>query len=188
MVFDSPSGKFVALVDAAKAGSWPHSSESLRSITAFLGLGRDARRAAAELVASVVDTLGIGEDSVEERLPIKVQSLRDAALYYRHMAQAAAGFVPVALNNGHVVQFVMAHVLGKNMRRVPSFLPSPASASIEGGCLLSRAFSRKPALLCPPPRALRAPRRGAIPTSCVGSRRTWGPAACRRSTSVTRRR
>ena len=40
---------------------------------------------------------------MDERLPLEAISLRDAALYVEHMAQATKGFVGIALRCGHAV-------------------------------------------------------------------------------------
>ena len=109
-LLDGTNG-WVCLVDAARKKKWAHDPAALTSVVAFLGLDQQGRAAARALVKGVA-----GLKTMDERLPLQAISLRDAALYVEHMAQATKGFVGIALRCGHVVQLLLGHVLGKKLR------------------------------------------------------------------------
>ena len=119
VVLDPASKTWVSLIDAAKGAPrgerWPYGDGPLRDVTAFLGLGREGRRVAAALAAAGAASLG-SATAPATKLPIKVESFRDAGLYVRHMKQASKGFFPVALKNGHAVQLALGQLLAKALR------------------------------------------------------------------------
>ena len=94
---------------------------------AFLGLDHQGRADARALIRGVP-----GLKIMEERLPLQAISLRDAALYVEHMAQATKGFVGIALRCGHAVQLLLGHVLGKKLRLPRALGPCAAPAYYVG--------------------------------------------------------
>ena len=125
-LLDEASG-WVALVDAAKKRKWAHDPAALTSVVAFLGLDQQGRADARALVKGVP-----GLKIMDERLPLEAISLRDAALYVEHMAQATKGFVGIALRCGHAVQLLLGHVLGKKLRLPRALGPCAAPAYYVG--------------------------------------------------------
>ena len=125
-LLDEASG-WVCLVDAAKKRKWAHDPAALTSVVAFLGLDQQGRADARALVKGVP-----GLKIMEERLPLQAISLRDAALYVEHMAQATKGFVGIALRCGHAVQLLLGHVLGKKLRLPRALGPCAAPAYYVG--------------------------------------------------------
>ena len=125
-LLDEASG-WVCLVDAAKKKKWAHDPAALTSVVAFLGLDQQGRADARALIRGVP-----GLKIMEERLPLQAISLRDAALYVQHMAQATKGFVGIALRCGHAVQLLLGHVLGKKLRLPRALGPCAAPAYYVG--------------------------------------------------------
>ena len=125
-LLDEASG-WVCPVDAAKKRKWAHDPAALTSVVAFLGLDQQGRAAARALVKGVA-----GLKTMDERLPLQAISLRDAALYVEHMAQATKGFVGIALRCGHAVQLLLGHVLGKKLRLPRALGPCAAPAYYVG--------------------------------------------------------
>ena len=125
-LLDEASG-WVCLVDAAKKRKWAHDPAALTSVVAFLGLDQQGRADARALTRGVA-----GLKTMDERLPLQAISLRDAALYVEHMAQATKGFVGIALRCGHAVQLLLGHVLGKKLRLPRALGPCAAPAYYVG--------------------------------------------------------
>jgi len=117
LVYDGGSKTWVALVDVSP---WPHGDGTRRSILALLALGRGARTEIAAAVAAAAPTRGVAAPAA--RLPFAAASLRDAALYPRHVRQATHGFKAVARDGGHAVQMALSRLLAKNLR-LPTLLP-----------------------------------------------------------------
>ena len=125
-LLDGTNG-WVCLVDAAKKRKWAHDPAALTSVVAFLGLDQQGRADARAMIRGVP-----GLKIMDERLPLEAISLRDAALYVEHMAQATKGFVGIALRCGHAVQLLLGHVLGKKLRLPRALGPCAAPAYYVG--------------------------------------------------------
>lgn len=97
----------VAALDPA-TGKWL-SLDGPTDIVSILGLSRSERET---LLANAKK----GAGPVEKAVPIKATSLRDGALFAKHLKQAIKGFGPVALANGHALQMFFGQIVAKSLR------------------------------------------------------------------------
>mmetsp|Transcript_15681 Transcript_15681/g.48536 ORF Transcript_15681/g.48536 Transcript_15681/m.48536 type:complete len:399 (+) Transcript_15681:914-2110(+) len=114
-VLDPATSTWVSLVDAVKVRKRKIEPDATRDIVALLALSLEERAVVADVAALAAAKKGKATPP-PDRVPVTATSLRDAALFTKHMVDATKGFLPVALACGHAIQLVMGVVLAKKLR------------------------------------------------------------------------